>query len=189
MLEYVAHVPRPTEAKKDPKGSSKSEDRIPRSNPGGQYSSPPYINIPVLREANLMTSRNSGELEPVPVVGRELPASGGRDTVQVGTFVAAFQKSIKSMDWLSDEDAAAIRLGYHYAAMLDSAEASGDMATIVKFANHGAYLKNLLNDLGGTPAARGVFTDKPVEADPMEDLLAGFQTKARKARGKKAGAA
>lgn len=112
----------------------------------------------------------------------DLPQSGQEYTVKVGTFVEELQKTIRSMEWVEDTDAAAVRLAFHYAAMLDAAEATKDFAVIVKSMNYGAHLKNLLNDLGATPVARGAVSQEQKVEDPMEERLKDFRSKADRAR-------
>jgi hypothetical protein len=89
------------------------------------------------------------------------------------------------MTWLSAADEAAQAVARHYAKVLDAAEGSGSSEVMLKAQNYGSYLKALLNDLGGTPQARGEFSKDQEEQDPVDDMLGDF---AKRARRKKAAA-
>lgn len=103
-----------------------------------------------------------------------------------GRVSAALERSLLAMDWLTDADDAAVEVARYLAGVLDHCHAVAsrdqDPSLLLKAQNFAPHLKNVLNDLGGTPVSRGAVGGDDVQRDPTEEALGDF---ARKAREKK----
>lgn len=67
---------------------------------------------------------------------------------------ASIRATTDAMTWLTPADRAAVDLAYEYAAAIDQALKSDDVAAAAKALYLGPHLLNTLAALGGTPAGR-----------------------------------
>lgn len=118
-------------------------------------------------------------------VARGYSAGAGATYPVLGPVSKALASALKGMDWLTPADDAAVEVARHYAAIMDASVASGDIEIILKAQNYGPHLKNILNDLGGTPRSRGALEGTGAGEDPLEASMRDFQARA-KARKKQA---
>lgn len=102
---------------------------------------------------------------------------------QEKTLTEAVEEALAGMDWLKPADDAMVQLVRKYAAVLDDSSAPGtDPAVAVKALYLAPHMTRALEQLGGTPTARGEFreaekTERAVA--PVEDTLARLSARAR----------
>ena len=99
----------------------------------------------------------------------------------MGDVERALTSSIKAMDWLTPADDAAVEIAFHLARVIDGATKSGDVTLMMKAQNYGPHLKNVLNDLGGTPASRGVL-GAVADSKPKESKVDELKRKRQQKR-------
>ena len=70
------------------------------------------------------------------------------------SLVQAVEDSVREMSWLTAADQAAVAMAKAYAATIDEALDTDDVALITKALYLGPHLMGVLAVLGGTPAGR-----------------------------------
>lgn len=102
---------------------------------------------------------------------------------QEKTLAEAVEESLAGMDWLKPADDAMVQLVRKYAAVLDDSSAPGeDPAVAVKALYLAPHMTRALEQLGGTPTARGEFREAEKaerKTSPVEDTLARLSARAQ----------
>ncbi|PBB08429.1 hypothetical protein CKW39_08670 [Kocuria sp. WRN011] len=107
---------------------------------------------------------------------------------EAASLSEALEIALAAMPWLSPADAGTVEMARTYARTLDAALNSPDaMATdpqtAIKALYAGPHLSKLLEQLGGTPAARGEFgKGSGVVVDPVEQTMSELEAKAEERR-------
>lgn len=103
---------------------------------------------------------------------------------QEKTLMEAVEEALGGMDWLKPADDAMVQLVRKYAAVLDESSAPGaDPAVAVKALYLAPHMTRALEQLGGTPTARGEFREAEKaerKTAPVEDTLARLQDRVQR---------
>jgi hypothetical protein len=94
-------------------------------------------------------------------------------SVELGRLSAAVEKSLAAATWLSEADEATKELARRYAALVDNANAAGDLDLINRaHSTAGPNLQKTLTSLGLNPEARKELGVKgeAQEVDPIDEL-------------------
>lgn len=81
-----------------------------------------------------------------------------------GGLLAAVDRAVVSMSWLSDKDDAAVALAREYARQIDAAVALGGQDA-TKGMHLGPHLLRTLDALGGTPSSEAAPKGRPIVVD------------------------